>query len=85
MNVKLLTNVNTNRVLSHVLDTIYKSPDLYFKEKDEKGKRYEIPSRSNFRIFIQNVLFNQKPKTSNLFKPFNSNLFNSKLLCNSKL
>ena len=54
--VKLFTNVNTNRVVSHVLDTIYKSPDLYFKEKDEKGNRYPIPSRSDFRIFMQKVL-----------------------------
>ena len=63
---KLYTNVNTTRVLSHVLDTFYKSPDIYFLEKDEFGKRLPIPSRSNFRIFMQNVLKNYNIFENNL-------------------
>ena len=46
--VNLYTNVNTNRVVSLVLDTIYKSPDLYFKEKDDEGVLLLFPSRSIF-------------------------------------
>ena len=63
---KLYTNVKTTRVLSPVLDTMYKSPDIYFLEKDEFGKRLPIPSRSNFRIFMQNVLKNYNIFENNL-------------------
>ena len=55
---KLYTNVNVNRVVSHVLDCIYKTPSLFFDEKDDFGNPFPIPPRSNFRIFIQNVLKN---------------------------
>ena len=61
--VSLYTNVNTNRVVSNVLDSIYKSPDLYFREKDDERQLLPYPCRSNFRIFIQNVL-----KISTFFK-----------------
>ena len=64
--VKLYTNVNTNRVVSLVLDTIYKSPDLYFKEKNDEGVLLPFPSRSNFRIFIQNILKNFNISENNL-------------------
>ena len=55
---KLYTNVNLNRVVSHVLDCVYKTPSLFFDEKDDFGNPFPIPPRSNFRIFIQNVLKN---------------------------
>jgi hypothetical protein len=54
--VKLHTTVNVNRAVSHVLDVVYASPDLHFTEQDENGKKYPAPLRSNFRVFIQNVL-----------------------------
>ena len=55
--VSLYTNVNTNRVVSNVLDSIYKSPDLYFREKDDEGQLLPYPCRSNFRILEKYQLF----------------------------
>jgi hypothetical protein len=52
-----------NRVIFHVLDCILKTPSLFFNEKDDSGRPLPIPSRNNFRIFIQNVL-----KNFNIFK-----------------
>ena len=36
--IKLYTNVNVNRVIFHVLDCIYKTPSLFFNEKDDSGR-----------------------------------------------
>ena len=54
----LYTSINTTRVISEILKTIYKNPSLYFTDKDENNKLLPFPTRSNLRKFMHEVLLN---------------------------
>ena len=47
-----------NRTISHILEIIYKSPDTFFKEKDEFNKLLPYPERADLRKFMHGVLLN---------------------------
>ena len=56
----LFTSINVNRVISYVLDIIYKDPKSFFKQKgtDENDNEVDLepPPREIFREFFHNTL-----------------------------
>ena len=52
---KLFTSINVNRTISHILEIIYKTPESFFKEKDENNNLLPFPERSDLRKFMHDV------------------------------
>ena len=47
-----------NRTISHILEIIYKTPESFFKEKDENNNLLPFPERTDLRKFMHDVILN---------------------------
>ena len=47
-----------NRTISHILEIIYKTPESFFKEKDENNNLLPFPERTDLRKFMYDVILN---------------------------
>ena len=50
-------NINLTKTINYIITTIFRAPQTYFKqEKDNKGYLLQIPTKQEFKSFLQGVL-----------------------------
>ena len=50
-------NINITKTINYIIATIFRAPQTYFKqEKDNKGYYLQIPTKLEFKSFLQGVL-----------------------------
>ena len=64
-------NINLTKTINYIITTIFRAPQTYFKqEKDNKGYLLQIPTKQEFKSFLQGVLqdFNYFESQIGIFK-----------------
>ena len=55
--VQLFPNINVKRVITNIIDKIYKNKKFYFKErKDENGNKIKYPPKKIFKKFVEDTI-----------------------------
>ena len=54
----LFPNINNTRTISYIINEVFKSPEVFFHEKNKKGDLLPYPTKEKFRKFLHGTLNN---------------------------